>query len=309
MSELLDLVVLARVVERGSFAKAAADFGVPPSTLSRKVAALEKRLGVRVLERTTRSLRTTEIGELLAVRGARIRSELDDAERVVVDHQRAPKGLLRLTIPTPVADDFIGPAIAEYLRRYPEMRIEVVAEDFRYSDLVTEGFDVAVRVGPIPDSTLRALKLAVVAPVLAGTQRYLDRSPPLRHPRELAEHAIVAFGKRRKATWSFAGRGGSRVDVEVAPRAVANSAKLVAELAAAGVGLALLPRFVATAAGLAILEPGGFHPATTDLSVITPSARSEAAKVRAFIDVLREQIAARPEMFDPVEARPPRASR
>src|SRR5688500_9238462 len=85
MAELLDLVVLARVVERGSFARAAADFGVPPSTLSRKVAALEKRLGVRVLERTTRSLRTTEIGELLVARGQRIRSELDDAERVVAD--------------------------------------------------------------------------------------------------------------------------------------------------------------------------------------------------------------------------------
>lgn len=310
MAELLDLVVLARVVERGSFARAAADFGVPPSTLSRKVAALEKRLGVRVLERTTRSLRTTEIGELLVARGQRIRSELDDAERVVADHQRAPKGLLRLTVPTPVADDFIGPAIAEYLRRYPEMKIEIVAEDFRFSDLVTEGFDVAVRVGPLPDSTLRAIRLAVVAPVLAATQRYLDNAPPLRHPRDLAAHAFVAFGKRRKVTWQFEGRGDSRVEVELAPRAVANSAKLVAALAAAGTGLAILPKFVAAEAGLVAVEPGGFHPAATSLSVITPSARTQAAKVRAFVDVLREFVAARPELFDPLEpARAPRASR
>ena len=300
MAELLDLVVLARVVERGSFARAAADFGVPPSTLSRKVAALEKRLGVRVLERTTRSLRTTEIGELLVAKGQRIRSELDDAERVVADHQRAPKGLLRLTVPTPVADDFIGPAIAEYLRRYPEMKIEIVAEDFRFSDLVTEGFDVAVRVGPLPDSTLRAVRLAVVAPVLAATQRYLDNAP-LRHPRDLPAHAFVAFGKRRKVTWMFEGRGENRIEVDLVPRAVANSARLVAALARAGTGLAILPKFVATEAGLVAVEPGGFHPAATSLSVITPSARTQAAKVRAFVDVLREFVAARPELFDPLE--------
>jgi len=208
MAELVDLVVLARVVERGSFARAAADLGVPPSTLSRRVAALERRLGVRVLERTTRHLRPTEIGELLAERGQRVRRELEDAERAVADHQRAPRGLLR-----------------------------------------------------------------------------------------------------RRQTWAFVGRGGATEDVELAPRANANSAPLVAQLAADGVGLALLPRSVAARAGLVVLEPGGFRPQAFDLSVVTPSARTSATKVRAFVDLMRDFVQARPDIFDAVVPTPAPSAR
>jgi DNA-binding transcriptional LysR family regulator len=302
MAQLLDLVVLTRVIERGSFARAAVDLGVPPSTLSRRVAALEKRLGVRVLERTTRSLRPTEVGELLAERGARVRKELEDAERAVADHQRAPRGLLRISVPTPVADDFLGPALAEYLRRYPDMRIEVTSED-RFVDLVTEGFDAAIRIAKLADSSLGTARLAVVAPVLAAAPRYLERAPPLRHPRDLAGHAIVAFGKRRRQLWSFTGRGGATADVELAPRAVAGSAPLVAQLAADGAGIANLPRFVAARFGLTVVEPGGFRPLAYDLSIVTPSARMAAPKVRAFVDLMRDFVAARPDMFDAVVPR------
>jgi DNA-binding transcriptional LysR family regulator len=299
MAELVDLVVLARVVERGSFARAAADLGLPPSTLSRRVAALERRLGMRVLERTTRHLRPTEIGELLAERGQRVRRELEDAERAVADHQRAPRGLLRLSVPTPVADDFIGPALAEYLRRYPDMRLEVVAED-RLVDLVTEGFDAALRIGRLTDSALGAVRLAVLSPVLAAAPRYLERAPPLRRPRDLAAHAFVAFGKRRRQAWTFVGRGGATEDVELVPRANATSAPLVAQLAAEGAGVALLPRSVVARAGLAVLEPGGFRPRPSDLSIVTPSARISATKVRAFVDLMREFVASRPDLFDAV---------
>jgi LysR family transcriptional regulator for bpeEF and oprC len=302
--QLLDLVVLSRVIERGSFARAAADLGVPPSTLSRRVAGLERRLGVRVLERTTRSLRPTEIGEMLAERGGRVRKELEDAERAVADHQRAPRGLLRLSVPTPVADDFLGPALAEYLRRYPDMRIEVVAED-RLVDLVTEGFDAAIRIAKLADSSLGTVRLAVVAPVLAAAPRYLDRAPPLRHPRDLADpgHAIIAFGKRRRQTWSFVGRGAATAEVELAPRAVAGSAPLVAQLAADGAGIANVPRFVAARFGLVVIEPGGFRPLAFDLSIVTPSARMAAPKVRAFVDLMRDFVADRPDMFDAVVPR------
>jgi DNA-binding transcriptional LysR family regulator len=298
-TELVDLVVLARVIERGSFAKAAGDFGVPPSTLSRRVAALEKKFGVRVLERTTRSLRPTEIGELLAERGLRVRRELEDAERTVADHQRAPKGLLRLSCPTPVADHFIGPAVAEYMSRYPDMRVELVADD-RYVDLVADGFDAAIRAGVLPASSLGAVRLGSVAPVLAASSRYLERAPALRHPRDLAEHAYVAFGRKRKATCKFIGRGGAVESVELVPRATANSAPCVAEIVASGVGLASLPRFVATAANLVIVEPGGFRPVPLDLSIVTPSARSTAPKLRAFIDLMHDFVATRPDMFDGV---------
>lgn len=299
MTELVDLVVLARVVERGSFARAAADLAVPPSTLSRRVAALERRLGVRLLERTTRHVRATEIGEQLAERGQRVRRELEDAERAVADHQRAPRGLLRLSVPTPIADDFLGPALCEYLRRYPDMRVEIVAED-RIVDLVTEGFDAALRIARLADSSLGTARLGVVAPVLAAAPRYLERAPPLRRPRDLAAHAIVAFGKRRRQTWSFVGRGGATEEIELSPRAIASSAPLVAQLAADGAGVAMIPKFVAVRAGLTVLEPGGFRPQPFDLSIVTPSARMSATKVRAFVELMRDFVAARSDMFEAV---------
>jgi len=295
--ELVDLVVLARVVERLSFARAAADLGVPASTLSRRIAALERRMGVRVLERTTRSVRPTEIGQLLAARGTRVREELDLAERDVADHQQAPRGVLKLSVPTPVADDFIGPAIAEYIRRYPDIRVEVVAED-RLVDLIAENYDAAVRVAELADSSLGSVRLGVVSPVLAASPRYLERAPPLRHPRDLAAHTTVGFGRKRRSRWHFANRSGTAATVDVTFRAIANSAPMIADMVAAGTGVAIVPRFVAQAKQLAMLEPGGYRPAPVDIYIVTPSARATPAKVRAFVDLFRDYVAARCDMFE-----------
>jgi DNA-binding transcriptional LysR family regulator len=295
--ESSDLVVLARVLDRGSFAKAAADVGVPPSTLSRRVAALEARLGARVLERTTRTMRPTELGELLAQRGRRIRAELEDAERAAADHAKAPRGVLRLSVPTPVTDDWLGAALARYLTQYPEMRVEVIAED-RYVDLIAEDFDAALRVGGLTDSSLGAIRLATVTPVLAAAQRYLDRAPPLKRPSDLAAHAIVAFGKRRKQRWEFVGRGGVIEEVELSARGAATSAPLVAQLVAGGAGISLLPPTAVAAHRLVALEPGGYRPISYSFSVVTPSARLVPAKVRALVDILRDFVRANPALFD-----------
>ena len=294
---MIDLVVRYHVVERGSFARAATDLGVPSSTLSRKIAALERRLGVRVLERTTRHVRPTEIGLVLAERGTRVRRELDDADRVVADHQQAPRGILRLSVPTPVATDFIGDLLAEYMRRYPDVRVEVLAED-RLVDLVGERFDLAIRVGSLDDSTLGATRVATVTPVLAAARSYLLTAPPLRHPRDLAAHAIVGFARSRRLTWRFVGRGTDEERVELTARATANSAPLVAELVAAGHGIAMLPKLTSSTARLEVVEPGSFRPRTLDVHVVTPSAGKPPPKVRAFIDMMRDFVVRRPDLFD-----------
>lgn len=296
MKDLVDIVVLARVVERGSFAAAAPDFGVPASTLSRRIAALERRVGVRVLERTTRSLRPTEVGELLAERGRRVRSELAAAEQLVSDHQRTPRGVLRISVPTPTASDLLGPPIAEYVRRYPEMKLEIVAED-RIVDLIEEGFDASIRLARLPDSSLGTIRLGTIRPVLATGQAYLDRAPALRHPRDLEAHAIVGFGAKRKQTWKFV-RGTNDTTVDVTPRVVSTSAPLVAQLCSAGAGLALLPRFTALAAGLVIVELGGWQPESHDFSIVTPSARTVPPKLRAFVDLLHAFVISRPDVFE-----------
>jgi len=297
-----DLVVLARVVDRGSFARAAVDLGVPPSTLSRRVAALERRLGVRVLDRTTRSLRTTEIGELLAARGRRVRAELEDAERVVADHRHTPRGLLRLCVPTP-ANEFLGPVLAELLARAPELRLEVVASDGSL-DLLGEGFDAVLHVGPVRASnSFGIVRLGHIAPVLAASTRYLERSPPLRRPHDLTHpaHAIVTYGRsRRVRRWEFvhANGGTTTVEVPASARALVTSKVLVAQLVAAGTGVALIPRTAALALpGVKILEPGGYRPASGPFSVVTPSARLTAPKVRAFIEIMKAFVATQTDLF------------
>jgi DNA-binding transcriptional LysR family regulator len=293
--ELVDVVVLARVIDRGSFAAAAEDFGVPASTLSRRISALEKRLGVRLLERTTRSLRSTEVGDLLAERGRRVRAELDAVEQVVADHQNTPKGFLRISVPTPTASDLLGPPLSEYLRRYPEMKLELVAED-RIVNLVDEGFDATIRLARLSDSTLGAIRLGTIRPVLCAAASYVERAPPLKHPRDLEHHAIVGFGKRRQ-TWKFV-RANAEVSVDVTPRAVSNSAPFVAQLCAGGAGISLLPRFTALAVGLALLEPGGFSPQPLDFTLVTPSARTLTPKLRTLVDLLHAFVAERHDLFE-----------
>ena len=296
-----DLVVLARVIDRGSFARAAGDLGVPPSTLSRRIAALERRLGVRALERTTRQLRPTEVGELLAARGRRVRAELEDAERVVADHRRTPRGVLRLCVPTPTSE-FLGPALAEMLARYPELRLEVVTSDSPL-DIIADGFDAAIHVGTVAAGrTLGVVRLGRIAPVLAASAHYLERAPPLRHPRDLADpaHVIVGYGRSRRARWRFVhGKTGAITLVEpAAPRALVSAKVLIAHILAAGHGLSLIPRMSALAhPELRIVEPGGYRPATGAFSIVMPSARTSAPKVRAFIDTMRALVAARSDLF------------
>lgn len=292
-------MVLARVIDRGSFARAAEELQVPPSTLSRRVAALERRLGVRALERTTRQLRATEVGEILAERGRRVRAELEEAERLVADHRHTPRGVLRLSIQTP-ASDLLGAVLAGMLARYPELRIEVITTD-RPLDFITSSADVALHVGPVPAGhTLGITRLGQIAPVLAATRRYLDHAPPLRHPRDLAESGHLLVRSSRARSWEFVHhRSGALVSITPpGSRALVATKLLAAEVIAHDVGLALIPRTsVRMFPGLVVVEPGGYRPTPGPLWLVTPSARTAAPKVRAFADAMRAHIAAHPDLF------------
>ncbi len=294
-----DLVILARVIDRGSFARAAEELKVPPSTLSRRVAALEERLGVRAIERTTRHLRATEVGELLAARGRRVRTELEEAERMVADHRGAPRGLLRVAVPTP-AGDFLGPVFADMMARYPEMRLEIAVGD-RPLDFLADGFDVALHAGTLRGtSSLGVLRIGHIAPVLVASVRYLERAPAIRHPRDLADPAHAIIARSRRSTWDFLHpRTGSKLTIKPAPARTLVSAKsLAVELAAAGLGLAFAPRGAAASRPeLRILEPGGYRPEGGPFVLVTPSARTSAPKVRAFADTMKAFAALRSDMF------------
>ncbi len=297
-----DLLLVARVLERGSFAHAAVDLGLPPSTVSRRVAALERQVGARLFERTTRSLRPTEIGEQLARLGAAIRTIALQAEHVVSDHHDAPRGILRISVPTPVIDTFLGFALSEFIRRYPEMRVEVVATD-ALVDLVADGYDATIRIGANSPPSLGISPLASVVPVLAAYHDYLERAPRIERLADLANHSLVGHAGKRRATWTLLSRSGEQERVEVTPRIVTSSAPLATQCVIAGAGISILPRSVALRERLVVLEPGGYRPPPVNLAIMVPSARAKAPKTRAFIALMKEFVATHPDLFDVLETR------
>lgn len=297
-----DLLLVARVLERGSFAHAANDLGLPPSTVSRRIAALERAVGARIFERTTRSLRPTEIGEQLARLGASIRTLALQAEQAVSDHHDAPRGMLKISVPTPVIDTFLGIALSEFVRRYPDMRVEVVATD-ALVDLVVDGYDATIRIGSSSTTTLGIAPLATIVPVLAASRAYLERAPRLERLADLASHSVIGHSVKKRVTLTFLGRSGEQERIEVVPRIVTNSAPLATQCVIAGAGIAVLPRSIAAREGLVVLEPGGYRPPPVSLSIMAPSARAKTPKTRAFIALMKEFVMTHADLFDVIGAR------
>src|SRR5262245_12668013 len=180
--DLNELVVFARVVQTGSFTAAAAALGMPKSTVSRKVSELEERLGSRLLQRTTRKLSLTDVGRTYFEYCARIVGEVEDAERAVSSLQETPRGLLRVT--TGINVTFLGPILSDFLKRYPEVRLEVLATG-RVVDLVEERFDVGIRAGPLAESTLIARSLGNATWFHVASPEYLEKRGRPRAPADL----------------------------------------------------------------------------------------------------------------------------
>jgi DNA-binding transcriptional LysR family regulator len=235
--DLNDVLVFVRVVQAGSFTAAAHALDLTKSSVSRKVTELEDRLGARLLSRSTRTLRLTDVGRAYYADCARIIGEIEEAELAVTRMQTTPRGLLRLSVPLAFAP--LGAVIAEYLSRYPDVRAEIVATD-RQVNLVDEGFDLAIRVGPLADSTLIARPLGAIKRMLVASPSYLARRGRPRKPADLERHPCLVF---TADGWTL--RAGKK-SVGVAPpaRLVVNDFELLREAALGGLGVASLPEHV-----------------------------------------------------------------
>lgn len=276
-----DIVLFAAVVREGSFTRAALALGVTKQTVSERIAKLEGRLDVRLLERTTRRLRVTDEGAAYYERCAALAALIDEANQEVLSRRAEPMGLLRVSAPALYGRRFLGPEIADTLSRHPKLGLQVVLADRRV-DLLEEGFDLAVRVGPLDDSSLTAVKLG-------DGHVYLVASPRrLAHRRVTTAKALgdlPTIGLRPVETWSVLG---DRVKLE--PRLVVNDLELACEAAIAGVGVALIPSIVCREALLdgrleALL---GRKPATSlPVHAVFPSRRYLPPKVRVVLDALR----------------------
>ena len=284
--DLNAILIFASVAESGSFTAAANALALPKSTVSRKVLELEKRVGARLIQRTTRKLSLTDIGRVYYEHCARISHEAEEADLAVQQMQATPRGLLRVSAPP----SFRTPSriAAEFLKRYPDVRIEVVCTD-RNVDLVAEGFDVAIRAGPLTDSSLIARKLVVVKWVLVATPAYLQRRGQPKDPLELEEHETIGVGSASSpAVWSLDNAGES-VDVRIRPRLAVNDIEWAYEAARRGIGIALLPEY----ACLDDLRAGRLRQVLTEWSsgertiyVVYPTPRHLSRKVVAFVEML-----------------------
>jgi DNA-binding transcriptional LysR family regulator len=290
--DLNEIMHFTKVVEAGSFTKAAAALGVPKSTVSRKVAALEERLGARLLHRTTRKLRLTEIGEAFHNRCSHILTDLEEAELAVSETHGNPQGTLRITAPMDIGAHLLGEVIRKYGEAYPQVKVEVYLND-RLVNLVEEGFDLAIRAGKLADSGLIARKLGSASFILCATPEYLEKHGTPMRPEDLKDHRCLLFSAAGlHSNWTLIGPEGA-VSIPVDGPLSTNHFSLNHCAALAGMGIGFMPVFHAAEG----LEDGRLvrvlpehRSPLSGLYAVYPSNRHLVAKVRAFLDLLVENI-------------------
>jgi DNA-binding transcriptional LysR family regulator len=284
-----EILAFTRVVRGGSFTAAAKSLGMPKSTVSRKIAELEGRVGARLLQRTTRSLSLTDVGRLYYEHCARVVAELEEAEQVVMQMQATPRGMLRIT--TPVTFSVLAPLLAEYLRLYPEVQLEVFSTGRRV-DLVEERFDLALRAGATPDSTLTGRKVGVVRRCVLAAPALVKRLGALKHPADLEQHDCLVFAPDG-TTWTLVS-GTKEATVTVRPRLVSNDYEILRAVARTGLGLALLPEYLClddVAAGHLVRALDTWAAREIPIHALYPSLRHLSPKVITLLDLLRERLA------------------
>ena len=293
--DLNEILVFAKVVQAGSFVRAARQLDMPKSTVSRKVVELEARLGARLLERTTRTLRLTDMGRAYFVHAERILLELEAAEAAVGQLQEAPRGALRVSAPLNFLQ--LGAISERFLTRYPEVQLEIVCSD-RIVDLIAEGFDVAVRVGRLADSTLIARPLATMRNVLVASPGLLERLGSPGSPEQLPRWPCIAFGGvAERASWELLSAGGKTASVRISPRFIVNEFDVLGGAAVSGLGIALLPenRCVDDVrAGRLLRVLPQWSSIERPLQAVYPSGRHLSPKLAAFLAHLAESFSPPP---------------
>jgi LysR family transcriptional regulator, regulator for bpeEF and oprC len=288
---LEQLAAFVAVVRARSFTAAANSLGMDKAQLSRVVSRLEGRLGVRLLQRSTRSLSLTEVGHEFYERAAAILAAVDDTEAAIQGTLGEPKGVLRLTCSVEVGILLVNGWIGSYLERHPQVRVDAEFSN-RVADLIHEGFDLAIRVGHLPDSSLSARLLGEFQFALFASARYLRRHPPPEHPRDLVSHEIIMFSLARPALWRLS-NDGKGFEVNVPPRLVLDNNIVARDATVAGFGIALLPRFLVAPFvrdGRLVEVLRGWSGPSMPLHAVFPSSRYLAPKVRSFIDLARTEM-------------------
>jgi DNA-binding transcriptional LysR family regulator len=289
MDHLRDLALFVAVAETRSFTKAAALLGVPTSTLSRRIAELEASMELKLLVRSTRQVELTEAGTLYLSLGEGIVAAAREAHQQVRGLAERPQGTLRMSVEAEIGPRLVAPVLAEYLERYPNVRIDLDLSPRRV-DLLSEGFNLALRIGRLPDSGLTVRRLAMLGASLYAAPSYVKRRGTPEHPADLAGHArIHLLHKGDSGEWRLM-RGGEVFEVPSNSVLCANNMTMIRHLARFGIGIAVVDDLMASEdVDRGLLQPvlPGWALEPLPLSILTPT-RLLAAKTRAFVDLLAQ---------------------
>ena len=298
MDRFVGMAVFAKVVESASFAAAARHFNTSPTMVSKHVRRLEERLGVRLLNRTTRRVSATEVGQNYYERCLRILSEVEDAERAASDLQAAPRGLLRVTSSVAFGAHQLAPAIADYLVAYPDVSVDLILEH-DYLDLVEERIDLAIRHGQLSDSSLITKKLNAVDSVLCASPGYLAANGTPQRPRDLVKHNCLIYTYAASAAWTFTDPNGKAEVIRISGHLLANSGDALLAFALKDMGIVLAPDYLvadALSAGRLTRLLSKYKTPATPVYAVYPHSNFLSAKTRTFIDFLAARFAQLPQM-------------
>jgi DNA-binding transcriptional LysR family regulator len=296
MDRFDEINAFAAVADAKSFTKAARRLGVSSAQVSKLVARLENRLGARLLNRTTRDVSLTDTGRAYLERARTLLDDFGALEALVRD-QGGPRGLLKVSAPVSFGTVQLTPALLDFAAAYPEVSLEVSQTD-RMVNLVEEGYDVAIRIGVLPDSSLIARRLAPVRIVTCAAPDYLRRAGTPLEPQDLAaQEAIIDINGRDPFVWRY-GSGSEALEVRVHGRLRFAGADACVAAARRGLGVASTPAFAAAEdlrAGRLVPLLCAYEPQLIWIHAVYPHGRHLAAKVRAFVDFLAERFAGKPE--------------
>ncbi len=284
-----ELLLFAEIVEAGSLTAVAQARDLSRSLLSKRLKNLERHLGVRLLNRTTRRISLTEPGERLYRHCRRLREVLEDADSEIAGLGNTPRGELRLTVPVPLGQHPVAALLAEFLTRYPDVQVNLSLDE-RFIDLVEEGYDVAIRIGQLDDSSLIARRLGSTRIHCAAAPAYLDRYGIPGHPDELIRHNCLTYrhARERSDVWVFSDQG-RPLAVRVKSSLRGDNGLALCQAAVAGLGVVRMPSFIIgghLTRGRLVPILADYLDAHLPIYVVYPSGSHLPAKTRVFIDFL-----------------------
>jgi len=289
MDRLTEMEAFATVVDQGGFTDAAKKMGISKSAVSKHISSLEARLGARLLNRTTRRVSPTEIGLAYYDRARRVLSDAGEADALVASMQSAPAGLLRLSVATDFGVNHLSPILGDFLQQFPDITVNMVLNN-RYVELISEGFDMAIRMGDLEDSSLRARKLTETQMRMIAAPSYFEKHARPTRLDDLNSHKLLHYSNQASGNaWKITAPSGEERQIRSAGWLSVNDGQSLLNACIAGLGIAYLPSFLYANA----MEQGQVVDVMPDLPiertgiyVVYPPGRFTQPKVRAFIDFL-----------------------